>query len=289
MTIAVASGKGGTGKTTVAVNMVRSLESEAILVDSDVEEPNAHLFFAGFVTDRWEVCVKIPRVNETLCNGCGECGRFCEFNAIVSLSTSAITFPELCHSCGGCEKVCPRGAITETDRRTGLAEVIEDEPIRLVKGELDLGEAQAPPLIRAIRYRAKQMSGSRDIPIVIDAPPGTGCSMVTAVRDSDFVILVAEPTPFGLHDLELAVRTVRQLSLPFGVVINRSDSGDDAVHHYCRTEGIPLIAEIPENRAVAEVQARGGSLVDEIPRYGKIFRDIVDSVVQMTLAEGVGR
>ncbi len=266
MRIAVASGKGGTGKTTVSVNLARTIGSGVQLLDCDVEEPNAHLFLGGRETGRDIVAIPIPEVDESLCNGCGECGRFCRYHAIVSFGSTPLVFPELCHGCGGCTLVCPHGAIREAGRPIGVVETVISGGITLVQGRLDIGVAMAPPLIRAVKARVDNAGTA-----ILDAPPGTSCPVIATLRGSDFVVLVTEPTPFGLHDLRLAVDMVRALAIPFGVVVNRMGVGDDRVHRFCREEGIPVLLELPDDRRIAEAYSRGELVVDALPEYGSHF------------------
>lgn len=269
MILGVASGKGGTGKTTVAVNLARTAGSEVLLADCDVEEPNDHLFLRGQPVDSQTVTIPVPQVDASLCNACGLCGRICQYHAIVSFGTKPLTFPELCHGCGGCAMVCPTGAIREVGRRIGVVETVRDGSITLVQGRLDVGVAMAPPLIRAVKR-----SLPPGLPVILDAPPGTSCPVMAALRGADVVALVTEPTPFGLHDLALAVEMVKQLTLPFGVVINRVGIGDDRVHTFCRREGIPILQEIPDDRRIAEVYSRGKLVVDELPEYRPLFEQL---------------
>ncbi|MEA5115166.1 MAG: ATP-binding protein [Geobacteraceae bacterium] len=270
MRIAVASGKGGTGKTTVSVNLARTVGSHVQLLDCDVEEPNAHLFLRCAETASDIVAIPIPEVDESLCNSCGECGRFCRYHAIVSFGSTPLVFPELCHGCGGCALVCPRGAIREAGRRIGIVETMQTDGITLIQGRLDIGVAMAPPLIRAVKARLSNVTT-----VILDAPPGTSCPVITTLRGSDFVVLVTEPTPFGLHDLRLAVDMVRELAVPFGVVVNRMGVGDDRVHRFCREQGIPILLEIPDDRRIAEAYSRGELLVDALPEYGSHFATLL--------------
>ena len=271
MILAIASGKGGTGKTTVSVNLARVLDSEVLLLDCDVEEPNAHLFLKGSAVSEEVVNIPVPLVDEALCDGCGKCGQFCEYNAIVSYGSIPIVFPEMCHGCGGCMLVCPRKAISETDKRIGVVETIQSDKITLVQGRLDIGVAMAPPLIRAVREHLPEAGTA-----ILDAPPGTSCPVIAAIRNADFVILVTEPTPFGLHDLKLSVDLVRELGLPLGVVVNRYGSGDDRVHDYCREADVPILAEIPDDRRIAEAYSRGHLIVDALPEYQGLFRTLLE-------------
>jgi MinD superfamily P-loop ATPase len=269
--VAVASGKGGTGKTTVSVNMARVFGAPVQLLDCDVEEPNDHLFLGAPAGERETVSIPIPAVDESLCDACGECGRICEYHAIVSFGSKPLVFPELCHGCGGCSAVCPTRAISETGRRIGVVETMHAGDITLVQGRLDVGSAMAPPLIRAVKARLREGT-----PAILDAPPGTSCPVIAAIRGADRVVLVTEPTPFGLHDLTLAVEMVRELGMPFGVVVNRVGIGDDRVHAYCAREGIPILLEIPDDRRIAEAYSRGELVVDALPEYRSLFSGLLD-------------
>ena len=273
MIIAVASGKGGTGKTTIAVNLAYALDREVQLLDCDVEEPNAQLFLKGAPLSTEEVTIPIPQIDASLCNGCGECSRFCEYNAIVSYGTMPLVFADMCHGCGGCMKVCPPHAIREVDHRIGVIETFSAGKITLIQGKMDIGAAMAPPLIRAVKRKMDNR-----IPILLDAPPGTSCPVITTLRGADFVALVTEPTPFGLNDLILAVKTVREMDLPFGVIINRSGSGDARVNSYCADENIPILAEIPDDRKIAEAYSRGELIGKVFPKYRLIFEKIINDI-----------
>lgn len=271
MIMSVASGKGGTGKTTVSVNLARVSSVPVQLLDCDVEEPNCHLFLGGDLKARDVVTMPVPEVDATLCNGCGDCSAICEFNAIAALSDEALVFEELCHGCGGCTLACPTKAITEKDRRIGEVEIIEADRITLVQGRIDVGVAMAPPVIRAVKQRLDGTSMA-----ILDAPPGTSCPVIATIKDTDLVILVTEPTPFGLHDLSLAVDMVRELGIPFGVVINRVGVGDDRVHAFCRDEGVPILMEIPDDRRIAEAYSRGELMVDALPEYRELFEKLMN-------------
>lgn len=266
MIVAIASGKGGTGKTTVSLNLARICGAPVQLLDCDVEEPNCHLFLPGPVAAEEAVCLPVPQVDEARCTACGECSRFCPYHAIASLGSKPLVFPELCHGCGGCARVCPAQAIRETDRRLGVIETRQSDRIRLLQGRLDVGEALAPPLIRALKARRRA-----DTPAILDAPPGTSCPVIAAVRGADFVVLVTEPTPFGLHDLKLAADMVCELKLPFGVAVNRMGLGDDRVHRFCRERRVPVVLEIPDDRRIAEAYSRGELIVDALPEYRSVF------------------
>ncbi len=282
MIIAVASGKGGTGKTTVAVNLAASIGREVRLLDCDVEEPNCHIFLNAVFNEVEPVGVLVPVVDETKCTGCGECSRMCEYNAIVSVKTKALVFPELCHGCGGCMRVCPEAAITERSRDIGVVEVGRAGPIEFVHGRLQVGEVMSPPLIRAVKRHIRP-----DGVTILDCPPGTSCPVITAVRGSDVVVLVTEPTPFGLNDLTLAVETVRLLGIPFGVVVNRVGIGDAGVYEYCASEDIPILLEIADDRRVAEAYSRGELAVAAVPSLRDDFASLFDAVKRLAGRQAV--
>ena len=279
MIVAIASGKGGTGKTTLAVNLALSMRRPVQLLDCDVEAPNVHLFLHPEVVGSEPAGILVPKVDGERCTLCGDCGELCQYNAIAILSNGLLAFKELCHGCGGCARVCPEDAIREELRPIGVVEHGRAGDVEVVTGRLNVGEALAPPLIRAVRARA-----SRDRLVLIDAPPGTSCSMIAAIHGSDLVVLVTEPTPFGLNDLALAVEAVRTLKLPFGVVINRAGSGDRRVHDYCTAEGLDLLAELPDDRRVAESYARGHVLVEDLhhtrPMFEALARRIEDRLAR---------
>ena len=266
MRLAIASGKGGTGKTTVAVNLAQVTAGPTRLLDCDVEEPNCHLFLGPDIVETQTVGIPIPQVDEAKCTACGECGQFCEFNAIVSFKTVPLVFPELCHGCGGCMKVCPEGAITEVDRTIGVIEHGQCRGVELIQGRLNVGEALAPPIIRAVKTHAATNGVT-----IVDSPAGTSCTMIESVRECDYVVMVTEPTPFGLRDLTLAVAAIRELQIPCGVVVNRASIGNGRVREYCRSENIPVLLEIPDDRRIAEAYSRGQTIIDAIPEMRATF------------------
>jgi len=269
MKVAVASGKGGTGKTTVASNLayVASRNGRSVTyVDCDVEEPNGHIFLKPELSETKPVGTLVPAVDQSVCTHCGKCGEICQYSAIVSAGQTVLVFPELCHGCGGCSLVCPSGAISEILYETGKVQVGAAGPIGFAHGLLNIGQVMSPPVIKSVKANAPQA----DL-MIIDAPPGTSCPVIESVRDSDFVLLVTEPTPFGLNDLTLAVEMVRALDLPFGVAINRSDMGDRNTHVYCQTNGIDILVEIPDDRKVAEAYSRGQMASEAIPEYEATF------------------
>ena len=277
MKIAIASGKGGTGKTTLAVNLAALLAGSGervIYADCDVEEPNGHLFLKPDISDTRIVGIPKPEVDMNLCDGCGICGELCNFHAIIVIAEKVLTFPELCHGCGGCKLVCPQNAITEKMCGIGFIETGVTAGIDYLGGKLDIGQPSGVPIIKEIRRSIQNSDGF----ILLDAPPGTSCPVIETVRDSDYVILVTEPTPFGLNDLKLAVSLVRELGLAYGVVINRADSGDGSVKDYCITQNIDLIGEIPDDRRIAESYSKGMLLINALPEYIFNFNEIINNI-----------
>ncbi|MCU0592126.1 MAG: ATP-binding protein [Desulfobacterales bacterium] len=275
MILAIASGKGGTGKTTLAVNLARAFDRPLQLLDCDVEEPNSHLFLPGETISEEAVSILVPEVDEALCDGCGECGRFCAYHAIISYGAKPLVFAEMCHGCGGCMMVCRKKAIREIPKRIGAIERRQSGNVDLVTGRLDVGQAMAPPLIRAVKQRLDP-----SLPAILDAPPGTSCPVIATIRGADFVLLVTEPTPFGLHDLSLAVDMVRELALPFGVLVNRAGSGDDRVHRYCTQASIPVLAEIADDRRIAEAYSKGRLIVEALPEYRDLFAGLAKKLLK---------
>jgi len=272
MIVAVASGKGGTGKTTVAVNLALSIENVQFL-DCDVEEPNAHLLLHPKVSRREPVYIPVPVVNEQLCDYCGKCSEFCEYNAIFVSSNKILIFPELCHSCGGCAIVCPKKAISEEQHKIGTLNFGSSGDVELVYGELEVGEPLAVPVIKAVKKQMK-LDGN----VVLDSPPGTSCPVIETVKGSDYCVLVTEPTPFGLHDLKITVEVLENMGIPFGVVVNRAGIGDKKVYEYCREKDIPVLLEIPYQRDIAEFYSRGVPFSLEIPEWKEKFRTLFERI-----------
>jgi MinD superfamily P-loop ATPase len=278
MIISVASGKGGTGKTTIAVNLALALNGVQFL-DCDVEEPNAHLFLKPNIRNKKAATIPIPEVDESKCNYCGRCREVCAYNAIAVFPDdkdrrgSVLIFPHLCHGCGGCTLLCPQKAVKEVNKEIGVVEMGICENIQFVHGKLNIGEIMSPPLIRQV----KEHIDPKRI-VIIDAPPGTSCPVIASVKGSDFCILVTEPTPFGLNDLILAVEVLEKLQIPFGVVVNRSDIGDDNVDLYCKGKNIPVLMRIPFDREIAFLYSRGIPIVYEKKEYVKQFQELYNFI-----------
>jgi MinD superfamily P-loop ATPase len=272
----VASGKGGTGKTTVAVSLALSLAESAsaaapLFLDCDVEEPNAALFLQPVIQEQREVGQMIPAVDLETCTCCGRCAEVCQYHAIAVVGEKILVFPELCHGCGSCTLNCPAEAIKEVLHVTGTMERGRAGSIDFAQGTMNVGEPMGVPIIRQLK-RWMMTPPPNDRPTILDAPPGTACPVVEAMHGADFVLLVTEPTPFGLHDLRLAAEVARsELGLPVGVVINRDGVGDQGVDDYCKAEGIPILMRIPHDRRIAEAYSEGMPLVETLPEYRERF------------------
>ena len=271
--ISVASGKGGTGKTTVATNLAYSVDKVQFM-DCDVEEPDANIFLNIKITKTESVTVDTPKIDFENCNFCGKCSDFCMYNALAVIPKKVLVFPELCHSCGGCEMVCPRDAIIWRKRKIGkIGHGIREHHIEFYQGLLNVGEAMAIPLIKALKKRI-----DADKTVILDAPPGTACPVIETVYGSDYCILVTEPTLFGLHDLKLAVAMIRHLNIPFGVVINRDGIGDTKVEQYCKDDNIPVVMKIPHDEDIARLYSQGILFGERLLGWRERFMELFASI-----------
>ena len=277
MITSVASGKGGTGKTTVAVNLALSLNNVQLL-DCDVEEPNCHIFIKPVFEHKNTVFIPIPCIDQTKCDECGRCQEVCVYNAVAIVNKKVLIFPELCHGCGSCTYFCPNDAIKEENKEIGVVEIGRKGDIQFIHGKLNIGKMMAPPVIREVKKHINKKKT-----VIIDVPPGTSCPVITAIKDTDFVILVTEPTPFGLNDLSLAVEVVRKLKIPFGVIINRSDLGNKKTDEYCTGEHIPILMRIPFSKKIAGIYSRGDSIVEALPEYREKFQRLFTKIKKVKI------
>lgn len=278
MIIAIASGKGGTGKTTVSTALALIAEEDLIYLDCDVEEPNGAIFLKPEVLGESVVSRNVPQIDPTKCDNCGKCGKFCQFSAILDLAGKIIVMDEMCHSCGGCEIVCPNDAISYKRMRigeisTGIVLSDPSKKIFSISGELDVGQTMAPPMIRAVKNKIDTSKLN-----IIDCPPGTSCPMITAVDGVDYVILVTEPTPFGLHDLKIAVATLIEVNIPFGVIINKADSGNTGVIEYCEKEQIKILLKINQSQKIAKEYSLGNNILPEIAEIESGLKGVLQHV-----------
>jgi len=298
MQIAIASGKGGTGKTTVAVNLLLAVAgldaaerpADMVFLDCDVEEPNAAIFLKPTFTETEEVGLLLPEIDEDKCTYCGVCAEVCAFHAIAVLGQRVLVFPELCHGCGSCTYNCPTGAIHEVLRPTGHLEWGAVDAgggaVRFGHGVLNVGEAMGTPIIKKLKQ--KGLPRGQDALALLDAPPGNSCPVVETMRGADFVLLVTEPTPFGLHDLRVAIEVARdELRLPVGVVINRDGVGDEGVEQFCAESGVPILLRIPLDRRIAEAYADGITIVATLPEYRETFAGLYRQIREIITARRV--
>jgi MinD superfamily P-loop ATPase len=284
LVLTVTAGKGGTGKTTVATSLALSLQDwyPVQFLDCDVEEPDAHILLKPEFTEREPVYVKRPKVDEGKCDYCGECARRCEFNAIAVIGKRIIIYDELCSGCGLCHWVCPKNAITEYDVEMGIIERGTAQEFDYLQGALTVGEPLALPIIQRLKERIDPEKVA-----ILDSPPGTGCPVIEAMHESDFILLVTEPTPFGLHDLKLTVDVAKTLDLRMGVVINRDGVGDRGVEDYCREENLPILLRIPMDRRIAELYSNGVPFVSEMPEWKERFQEMFTKISELAAKEEV--
>jgi MinD superfamily P-loop ATPase len=280
MRITIASGKGGTGKTTIATSLAICLAEDGYttsFLDADVEAPNAHLFLEPELEQRQQVAILIPQVDENRCTYCGKCAQVCQYHAMVVAGQRTLVFPQLCHGCGSCALICPEAAIREVSHAIG---VVAGGPARngihFARGVLNIGEPMAVPVIRELKKWVKPQPGQVEL---VDAPPGTSCSVVESMRGADFVLLITEPTPFGLHDLRLAAQVACALNIPAGVIVNRDGTGNAQVDEFCQAEGIPVLMRVPFKRAIAEGIAKGKTLIDICPEYRSHLKSVFSHIL----------
>lgn len=279
MKIAVASGKGGTGKTTIATNLavvMAGAKKDVCYVDCDVEEPNGHIFLRPSIEKRNQVAMPVPIVDNRRCVQCGLCSDICRYQAVVCIGDEVLTSPELCHGCGGCSLVCPTGAIRETSREVGIIETGTADGMSIVQGRLGVGEAMSSYLVSRVKEQLPQGGQA-----IIDAGPGTSCPVVKAVKGVDLVLLVCEPTPFGLHDLDLALDLVDKLGLPRQVIINRAGTGYDGVNRFCRDKNVDVLAEVPDDKRIAQAYSRGELAVKVSGHYRELFSELAEKAVSL--------
>lgn len=278
MIVAVASGKGGTGKTTLSAALASVWDGPVLATDLDVEEPNLHLFLSPEITGHEKAFMEIPEADEAKCNYCRKCSELCQFKAISVLGETLMTFPEMCHGCGGCIALCPQGALSIGFRELGEVCWGRAGKIGFLMGRLRVGEAMSPPLMRIVKKKLNEMPGAGFADVIIDAPPGVSCPAINAVMDSDVIVLVTEPTPFGLYDLKLARQAFSSLCIPMAVVVNRAGLGSAAVYDYCRESGLPIIAEIPYDRRIAQAYSRGEVLSETSAEMKELFERLMNRI-----------
>lgn len=275
MIISVLSGKGGTGKTTVATSLF-SVSKEAVYVDCDVEEPNGHLFLKPSLTEKRFVTVRVPLIDKSRCNGCGRCAEVCQFNALVNLKNQVLLFPKLCHSCGACLIACEHKAVIEELRAIGFIAKGTAGGKKFYHGILNIGEPMAVPVINELIKEASVFREEKDV--IIDCPPGSSCSVIAAIENTDFCVLVTEPSPFGLHDLKIAVQLVEYLKIPFGIVINKAEEGVNIIRDYCRENNWPVLTELPYDKNIALRYSTGKLIEDQIPDWKNSVERLMRSI-----------
>jgi len=293
MRIAVASGKGGTGKTTVSSSLVSIWDLPVIAMDLDVEEPNLHLFLNPEFTGRRTARMEIPEVDQSLCNLCGKCSELCQFKAISLMGKVLMTFPEMCHGCGGCIAICPEKALTPASRELGEISWGHKGDTEFLMGRLRIGEAMSPPLMRQVKERLSEMqetSSTTETPkdVIIDAPPGVPCPAINAVMDSDVIVLVTEPTPFGVYDMKLAHEAFTPMNKPMGVVVNRAGLGNSEIYEYCKAKNLDILAEIPYDRQIAEAYANGIIISESSDKMKQIFTELAEKIKQKAVGNNAG-
>ena len=284
MIVTLASGKGGTGKTTVSAALASVWPEPPIAVDLDVEEPNLHLFLKPHILAQEKATMPIPEIDSSRCTYCGACSQLCQFKAIAVMGEVALTFPEMCHGCGGCFRVCPENALRPVTRELGEVSWGNAGAIDFLMGRLRVGEAMSPPLMRAVKNRLDAMIAKRPKDVIIDAPPGVSCPAVNAVMDSDVIVMITEPTPFGLYDLNLAREAFAPMNKPMGIVVNRTGLGDKRLYDYCQDHSLDILAEIPYSREIAEAYSQGCIISEISDAQRDLFEGLAQRLLQMAAA-----
>lgn len=284
MRIAVASGKGGTGKTTIATSLALSLsaERETWYVDCDVEAPNGHLFLRPNFTYSTQAVIKIPQIQVDQCTMCGKCVEVCQFHALANVVKSIMVFPQLCHGCGSCTLNCPEQAISEVDNPIGMLESgYTAEGIRFQRGVLSISEPMPTPVIRQLK---RMDQAPDDALVILDSPPGASCSVVETLRGADYALLVTEPTPFGLHDLKQMIGIVQDMNIPAGIVVNRDGIGSPQVEAYLLELSLPILLRVPFDKKIASGIAAGESLMAVRPEYRQDFLNMYQAICDQVKA-----
>lgn len=281
MKIGILSGKGGTGKTLLAVNLA-ALAEKSTYIDCDVEEPNGLIYFKPEIISTETVTVPIPKVDPELCDGAGKCVDFCRYNALAYSGTKLLIFPEICHSCGGCMLVCPNRALSEIPKSIGKITLGKRAEVTVLAGELNIGVASGVPIIA--KLLEKGQAYQKDT--FIDSPPGTGCSVMESIKDADYCLVVTEPSIFGAHNLAMVVKLLKLFAIPFSVILNKDLNGENPSLEYCQAEGIPVIGRIPYDNDLGKINSEGKILVEENPKWRKVFEDILEKIMKEVAHEG---
>jgi MinD superfamily P-loop ATPase len=280
MKVAIASGKGGTGKTTVSSSLVSVWPTPVTAMDLDVEEPNLHLFLNPEIEGGKKAYLTVPVADESKCNYCRACADLCQFKAISVLGNVLMVFSEMCHGCGGCLAICPEHALSPGQRELGEIVWGSAGKAKFLMGRSRIGEAMSPPLMREVKKELQHWLKSRPMDVIIDAPPGVSCPAVNAVMDADVVALVTEPTPFGLYDLQLAHQAFLPLRKPMGIVINRAGMGDNQVYDFCRSKNLPIWLEIPYKRQIATAYSKGRIIATISSELQAMFTTLTNKIRQ---------
>ena len=285
MKLAVLSGKGGTGKTLVSVNLA-AVAKESVYVDCDVEEPNGHLFFKPTDVKTKKVVNKIPVVDEDLCLGCRKCVDFCKFNALAFIKNKPVLFKDICHSCGGCVLFCPEKAISEEEKGVGVIQSGTSGQVRVHTGCLNAGEASGIPIIKDL---LRKSTAETTLPVFIDCPPGSACSVIESIKDADYCILIAEPTVFGVHNLKMVCDLVKVFHKPYGVVLNKCLEAENPAEEFCKEHNVPILGRISYDSHLGSISSNARIAVRENDRYRELFSALLDTVIEEANHEAAAR